>query len=94
MTTEPPRDPADLLAETQATRRAQAARTTRAADHQFIEEPDYVALPRLLHEGVRADLVYIDDNDGPVQPGPLFPQTLRLGARIQLLPQFLSAAGK
>ena len=35
-------------------------RSTRAAAHTLIEAPDYLALPRLLEQGVVADLVYID----------------------------------
>lgn len=36
------------------------ARTDRAAQHQLIEEPDYLALPQLLAEGHRPGFAYID----------------------------------
>ena len=36
------------------------ARTDRAAQHELIEAPDYLALPRLLAEGRRPDFAYID----------------------------------
>lgn len=35
-------------------------RSDRAEAHTLIEEPDYLALPRLLEQGTTADLVYID----------------------------------
>ena len=34
--------------------------STRAADHELIELPDYLGLPHLIERGVVADLVYID----------------------------------
>lgn len=36
------------------------ARTSAAAQHELIEAPDYLALPRLLEEGRRPDFAYID----------------------------------
>lgn len=39
---------------------AMVSRSDRALAHTLIEEPDYLALPRLLGEGTIADLVYID----------------------------------
>ena len=36
------------------------ARSTRATDHELIEAPSHVALPRLLERGIAPDLVYID----------------------------------
>lgn len=36
------------------------ARTDRATQHQLIEAPDYLALPRLLEQGVRPGFAYID----------------------------------
>ena len=36
------------------------ARTDRAAQHELIEAPDYLALPRLLAEGRCPDFAYID----------------------------------
>ena len=36
------------------------ARTDRAAQHELIEAPDYLALPRLLEQGLRPDFAYID----------------------------------
>ena len=34
--------------------------STRAADHELVELPDYLGLPRLIERGIVADLVYID----------------------------------
>lgn len=39
---------------------ALVSRSDRADAHELIEEVDYLALPRLLADGVKADLIYID----------------------------------
>lgn len=36
--------------------------TVNAAQHELIEEPNYLALPRLLKEGLQVDFAYIDGN--------------------------------
>lgn len=35
-------------------------RSTRAASHQLVEEPDYLALPRMVEQGWQVDMAYID----------------------------------
>jgi hypothetical protein len=40
--------------------RGLVARTDRADRHQVIEGPDFLALPRLIEDGVRVDFAYID----------------------------------
>lgn len=40
--------------------KSQVARSTRAAAHQLIAEPDYLALPKMVERGLKVDFAYVD----------------------------------
>ncbi len=40
--------------------KAQVARSTRAAAHKLVTEVDYLALPRMIEQGLSVDFAYID----------------------------------